>query len=158
MNRLNIWIIEDDPKFLVEAREALEKLTLQIPFELRIMISENWEKPPKLTVIERDGSVKEEANPLNSLPDILILDLFDDAMEFHGEKFYDWLREQEYDIQRQFASFVIIWSNYLGKRESRDFVAKHFKPGARFLALSNKVDSALAIAVRGCIERIEEEN
>jgi hypothetical protein len=152
-----IWIIEDEAMYLKEAREALDRLARQIPVRLEIKSSRDWQWPPELTVIGQAGSEKADEKPLASLPDILILDLFQWAKDFRGKTVYERLREQERSDKKRRGAFVIIWSNYWSDPASIDFVTQTREKDGRFIALETKATSLLEEAIKGCIGRIEEE-
>ncbi len=154
---MTIWIIEDEAMYLKEAREVLDRMANQIPGELEIKSSNNWQWPPELTIAGQGAGERVDERPLASLPDILILDLFQWGKDFRGKTVYERLREQERNDRKRRGAFVIIWSNYWSDPASIDFVTRTREKDARFIALDTKAKSLLAEAVKGCIGRIEEE-
>jgi hypothetical protein len=152
-----IWIIEDEVMYLKEAREVLDRVARQIPVRLEIKSGCDWKWPPELTVIGQDNREKADEKPLASLPDILILDLFQWGKDFRGKTVYELLRAQEQNDKKRRGAFVIIWSNYWSDPASIDFVTQTRGKDGRFIALETKATSKLEEAIKGCISRIEEE-
>ena len=152
-----IWIIEDEARWIKEAIEAIDQARIHIPAAIEIKTGDDWQWPPRLKIVERDGMEKADKHPLAVLPNLLILDLYEWGRVFRGKSFYEQLREHEKNVKKRLGAFVIIWSNYWSDPDSIDFVKETRERDTRFIALETKARSRLAEAVKGCIGRIEEE-
>src|SRR5262245_22608101 len=100
-----IWIIEDEARYIKEAIEAVEHAHVHIPGAIKIKTGDEWRWPPRLKIVERDGSEKADKHPLAVLPNILILDLSEwGGRVFHGKSFYEQLREHEKNVKKRLGA------------------------------------------------------
>lgn len=156
MNKLKVWAIDDDSKALSEIMATLGKIKRQISFTLEIKTSEDWQWPPRLRDADDNSVETVNIRSARELPDILILDLYEDAKYFRGGPFYEHLREQEQANRKQPEAFVIIRSGYWDYPESMNFVEQNRREGSHFIVLASKAEKVLIEAILGCIGRIEE--
>lgn len=146
MRDLTVWIIENEPLQNARAETVIKQVGEQHgKFNLDIRSSRSWDWPPTFKGAAQEVSLQ--------LPDLVVLDLYDDQLLLKGDKFYKNLRTAE----NQPRAFVIVWSGYTGQREAEKFVKENVKTDRRLVPLEIKALVSLEDAVRGCLEQIEEE-
>ena len=90
------------------------------------------------------------------LPKVVILDLYEAGSTLQGKKFYEELRSREKSETHK--ALVIVWSAYQGLDDGSEFVKKSGAADSRLISLPTKSLLSLKEALRGCFERIEQED
>jgi CheY-like chemotaxis protein len=148
MRKLTVWVIEDDELERGRAINVVEEVgRAATAFSFDIWNSASLLWPP----VSKDGA---QARPA-CLPDVVILDLFDDGLR--GDSFYRKLREEEEEKQCR-PAFVVIWSRYSGVVSAENFIEETTKKDGNFIPLDTKSQYLLRERLSSLVERIEEES
>jgi hypothetical protein len=147
---LNVWVIDDDPKSLKPALEAIQEFKCQSGLEISVRSSTDFCWPPHFT---DDRSVW-----LGELPDVVILDLLYGGATLAGDKFYRALRHEEAEQRKSACAFVIIWSYYLTNPDVEEFTTNAKATDDRLLSVDMKHKLELDRLLSKCVRRMDEEN
>ena len=147
MRNLTVWIIEDDSMEADRVETLLKQIEdQQDTFTFTLQSSRSLDWPP----IFNKNSVPDSSL---QLPDIVILDLFQDEITLKGDGFYKALRATE----QKYKAFIIIWSGYTSDRAAEYFIKDVEYKDGRIGILECKDIFLLEDIVKGILDRILEE-
>lgn len=154
MKRLTVWIIEDDDMERAHAIKIVEEVgrsSRESTLDIWKSSSLEW-GTSKWPPVSKNGGA--QSSP-SLLPDVVILDLFDDGLK--GDSFYYKLRKEETENNSRRA-FVVIWSRYSGVTIAEKFIEDTMNKDGNFIPLDTKSQRLLRERLLSLVGRVEEES
>jgi hypothetical protein len=144
---LNLWIVEDDKNDAIKAAEVIKRA---IPEERYTAF---WDRTliwsADITGLPHTEET-DQVCKLDHMPDIVILDLLDENLQFAAGRFYEELRKEERNSGLP-ASFVIMWSVKTGLSEVHRFLERKLKTDRRLMFTNTKTVRLLEESLRRCV-------
>ncbi len=141
---IKIWIIEDEKNDAMKAFQAIKRVTPGEHYQVFWDQTLHW--GAELTELPlAEGQIQS-----CKLPDIVVLDLLDENLQFAAGKFYEELRKEERRSESP-AAFVIMWSVKTGLPEVHRFVGSKVKTDRRLMFTSTKTVRVLEENLIRCV-------
>jgi hypothetical protein len=144
---MHVWIVEDEKNDAVKAFQAVNRVTPE--GYCKVFWCQTFQWGAELTELPL-AQGKTQVRKLDHMPDIVVLDLLDENLQFAAGEFYEELRKEERRNELP-AAFVIMWSVKTGLPDVHRFVGSKVKTDRRLMFTSTKTLRLLEESLVRCM-------